>query len=110
MRNSEPLPSTAKASPSPDTGRRAGDLQCHATRHEHHAQRGDKRRQAHARDAQAVDRAAHRADHDAKQHADGTGMPAFTASAATTPDSARTEPTDRSMPPVMITQVAPTPR
>ena len=42
--------------------------------------------------------------------ASGTGTAALTASAATTPDNARIEPTDRSMPPVMITQVAPIPR
>ena len=36
--------------------------------------------------------------------------PAFTARAAVTPASARTDPTDRSMPPVMMTQVAPMPR
>ncbi len=40
----------------------------------------------------------------------GTLMPARTDSAATTPASARIDPTDRSMPPVMITQVAPMPR
>ncbi len=40
----------------------------------------------------------------------GTGTPALTSSAAHTPASASTEPTDRSMPPVMITQVAATPR
>ena len=34
----------------------------------------------------------------------------FTASAATTPANARTEPTDKSMPPVMMTQVAPIPK
>src|SRR3546814_2234549 len=41
----------------------------------------------------------------------GTSMPhSLTASAATTPASASTEPTERSMPPVMMTQVAPMPR
>jgi hypothetical protein len=40
----------------------------------------------------------------------GTGTPAFTSIAAATPDSASTDPTDKSIPPVMITHVAPIPR
>ena len=40
----------------------------------------------------------------------GTGTPILTSKAATTPESASTEPTDKSMPPVMITHVAATPR
>ena len=40
----------------------------------------------------------------------GTGTPALTSSADETPASASTEPTDRSMPPVMITHVAAMPR
>ena len=39
-----------------------------------------------------------------------TGTPALTAIAVPTPASASTEPTDRSMPPVMITMVMPMPR
>ncbi len=37
----------------------------------------------------------------------GVDAPACSASPATTPDSATTEPHDRSMPPVMITKVCP---
>ena len=40
----------------------------------------------------------------------GTGTPALTSIAAATPESASTDPTDKSMPPVMITHVAPNPR
>ena len=42
--------------------------------------------------------------------ATGTGMPLLTSRAAATPASASTEPELRSMPPVMMTQVAAMPR
>ncbi len=41
--------------------------------------------------------------------AGAVGTPAFTASPVTTPDSARTDPTLRSIPPVMMTRVMPMP-
>ncbi len=49
----------------------AGDLQCHAARDQHHAQRGDEGRQLRLGHQQAVDRAAGRAGEDAERHADG---------------------------------------
>src|ERR1700676_768050 len=110
MQNSAPLPSSAKESPRPETGR--APVICNAT------PRATSIMPSVAMNGGNPMRVTNK-PLNAPQIAPmitppsmpiGTGTPAFTSNAATTPESASTDPTDRSIPPVMITQVAPTPR
>src|SRR3990167_6831364 len=109
-RHSEPLPSSAKLSPRPPMA--LASVICRAT------PRATSIMPSVAMKGGSLSTVTHRPlirPHRAPTSnpasmASGTGTPAFTARAATTPASARMAPTERSMPPVMITQVAPMPR
>ncbi len=67
----------AEAFAQPRYGARSGDLERDAAGDEHHAERGDERRQAHAGHENAVDEAAERAGEDAEHHCEGHGEPEF---------------------------------
>ncbi len=108
-RNSAPLPSRPKPAPSCEIG--VAPVSCSATPRAISimpsvATKGGIRSRVMTRPLNAPQAAPARTP----AHIAGTtGRPALTAIADTTPDSASTEPTDRSIPPVMMTMVSPIP-
>ena len=79
-----------------------------AARHRHRCERDDERVHIEVGDRKAVEQTAGKPDqYSNANRAAGIGTPACKTSPVMTPDSATTEPEERSMPPVMMTKVCP---